>query len=119
MIIDQQIFLLFSILIGGFLSEHGNFYLYVNCLRNFGSADLQYKYFPLNISNPYLFLIFLYNGLLTPFICVLLSKILYYICFGQQRSCLYIGIAVLRYLVPHLLYIHKLIFDYINLYIHA
>ena len=56
---------------------------------------------------------------MTPLICVLLAETVYYTCFGQKRLCLQIGIAVLRWLVIHLLYIHRLVFDYVNICMHA
>ena len=39
------------------------------------------------------------------------------ICFGQKISCLHIGIAILKYLVLHIMEINQLIFDYVHLYI--
>ena len=56
---------------------------------------------------------------MTPLICVLLAEKVYYICFGQKRSCLHIGFSVLRWLVIHLLDINQLIFDYAYIDAHS
>ena len=51
MIFGQQFCLLFSILLGGLLSERIIFHLHDNYLRGFASTDLQSKYFPLNFQS--------------------------------------------------------------------
>ena len=53
MIFDLLIFFIFSVILGGLLSEQSNFHLAVNSLRNFTSPDLWCNYFALKFPNPY------------------------------------------------------------------
>ena len=56
---------------------------------------------------------------MTLLLCAPLSETVYYISFGNKMSCLHIGIAILRYLLLHILDIHQLIFDFVHLCMHA
>ena len=119
MIFDQPFFLLSSILLGGLLSEKSIFHIYGSFCRKCASTDLQSNNLPLKFPKTYHYEIFCYNLLMTPLLCVLLSEIVYYTCFGRKMSCLQINIAVLWWLVLRLLDIHQLIFYYVNLCMHA
>ena len=55
---------------------------------------------------------------MTPLLCVLPGKTVYYIFFGHQRSCLHIEITLLRWLIIHLLDIHELFFYCMHLCMH-
>ena len=115
----QWIFLLSSILLDGLLYGQIIFHLYGNLLINCALNDPQSNYFPLKFPRPHHFKSYWYNWFQTiPTLCITCWNSLLYLIF-QKRSCLHIGIAILRWPLLHLLDICLLISDHVHLCMHV
>ena len=115
----STVFVLSSILSDEFLYGKIVIHLAGNCLRKCSWTDLKSKYLSLKISKPSHLELSLYNRFKTPLLCLLLSETVYCIWFCQKRSCLQIGISLLWLPVLNFLDIHKLMFEYVHICMHA